>query len=279
MFQYSAGRALSLLLGQKLYLDVSAFEGYTLHQGYELDRVFNCTTPIAGEVEKRAVLGWQYSPIIQRIVARPFLSVFQRKGFIVEPHFHYWPGIKNISSDCYLRGYWQSEQYFQDVVPVIRSDFTFKKPLKGKNAELARQIMKVNAVSLHVRRGDYVSDPKTRVTLKLCSLDYYRSAIQFISDRVKEPYFFIFSDDISWVRNHLKVNFACSYVDNNHGAESYNDIHLMSLCRHHVIANSSFSWWGAWLNSYQDKIVVAPKKWFNNDNNTQDLFPAGWTLL
>jgi len=279
MFQYSAGRALSLLRGQTFRLDISEFVGYELHQGFELQRVFNCETTIATESDMRSILGWQVSHVTRRILSHFRLAAFRRKGFIVEPYFHYWPGIKNVPSDSYLRGYWQSEKYFHEVASVIRSDFTFKNPLTRQNADLAVQIGQVNAVSLHVRRGDYVKNSKTTATHGLCSLEYYRKAIRHLADRVEKPYFFIFSDDIPWVKNHLDMDFSCQYIDHNSGAESYNDMHLMSLCRHYIIANSSFSWWGAWLNPSKNKIVVVPQRWFANDNNVQDLFPFGWVPL
>lgn len=279
MFQYAVGRALSLERGQPLRLDVSGFAGYGLHQGFELQRVFGCLADIATKSEVRGILGWQFSSGIRRIVARPGLAVIRRDGFVVEPYFHYWPEIKNVPQDCYLDGYWQSEKYFQDVTSVIRSDFTFKAPLANRNVELAEQIGQVNTVSLHVRRGDYAKNPKTNATHGLCSLEYYRAAIQYVAVRVEQPYFFIFSDDIAWVKDHFKMDLPCQYVNDNHGAESYNDMRLMSLCQHHIIANSSFSWWGAWLNPSPEKIVVAPKKWFANDNNVEELFPQGWVTL
>lgn len=279
MFQYAVGRALSLELGQSLRLDISGFAGYGLHQGFELQRVFNCSGEIATASMVRGILGWQFSPGIRRVFARPSLTAFRREAFVVEPHFHYWPGIKNIPHDCYLAGYWQSEKYFQDVAPVIRADFTFKSQLVGKNAEFAEQISRVNAVSLHVRRGDYANNPKTTATHGLCSLDYYRAAIQHVSNLVEQPRFFIFSDDIGWVKASLEIDFPCQYVDHNQGAESYNDMRLMSLCKHHIIANSSFSWWGAWLNSNVEKIVVAPKKWFANGRDVNDLIPQNWVVL
>ena len=260
-------------------LDVSGFAGYALHQGFELQRVFGCSGEIATEEDVRSILGWQFSPGIRRILARPGMAAFRRKGFIVEPHFHYWPGIKKVPRDCYLFGYWQSEKYFQTHASVIRADFTFNVPLAKRNAELAEQIGQVNAVSLHVRRGDYANNPKTNATHSLCSLDYYRAAIQYVVNRVEQPYFFIFSDDMAWVKDNLKMCMPCQHIDHNQGAESYNDMHLMSLCRHHIIANSSFSWWGAWLNPHPDKIIVAPTRWFANENNVKDLFPQGWVSL
>ena len=129
------------------------------------------------------------------------------------------------------------------------------------------------AVSLHVRRGDYVSDPKTKAILGVCSLDYYRAAIAHIAERIESPAFFVFSDDIAWAKANLEIPFPCEYVDHNQGQQSYNDMHLMSLCKHHIIANSSFSWWGAWLNPRKDKIVIAPENWFANNEDAKDLIP------
>ena len=279
MFQYAAGRALSLARGASLRLDISGFTGYGLHQGFELQRVFSCPMQIATEGDVRSILGWQSSSLIRRILARPGLSGFRRQGFVVEPHFHYWPGISNIPPDSYMSGYWQSESYFQAAAQAIRCDFTFKPSFNLRNAELAEQIGQVNAVSLHVRRGDYADNKKTNATHGLCSLDYYRMAIQHVERRVDQPHFFIFSDDQSWAQEYLKIEFPCRYIDHNQGVESYNDMRLMSLCKHHIIANSSFSWWGAWLNANQNKIVVAPKKWFASNKNTGDLLPSSWVIL
>lgn len=279
MFQYAVGRALSLECGQLLRLDVSDFADYKLHQGFELYNIFNYAAEIATEAEVRSILGWQFLTGIRQLVARPSLAMIRRRGFVVEPHFHYWPEIRNVPQDCYLAGYWQSEKYFQKVASVIRDDFIFKTPLINRNAEFAEQIGQVNAVSLHIRRGDYIKNPKNVATYGLCTLDYYRAAIQHVYERIEQPYFFIFSDDIIWVKDNLKIDLPCLYIDHNYGAESYNDMRLMSLCRHHIIANSSFSWWGAWLNPFPEKIVVAPKKWFVNENNIEDLYPQGWMVL
>lgn len=279
MFQYAAGRALSLEHGQALRLDVSGFANYGLHNGFMLQQVFDIQSDIADESEVRSILGWPFSPRIRKQMARKCLTLFRGKGFIVEPYYHYWSGIKNVPPDCYLDGYWQSEKYFRDVASVIRADFTFKTPLTNQNAENAEYIAQRNSVSLHIRRGDYATNPNTNATHGLCSLDYYRMAIEYVAARIESPYFFIFSDDIAWVKENLKINVHCQYIDHNHGIESYNDMRLMSLCQHHIIANSSFSWWGAWLNPSPHKIVVAPQKWFANKNDVKDLFPQGWVPL
>ena len=279
MFQYATGRALALERELPFRMDVAGFSGYVLHQGFELQRVFEIPAEIATAEEVHRILGWQFSQSLQRLMALSWMEVFRRRGFIVEPHFHYWPGIKNVPCDCFFRGYWQSEKYFHEAVSVIREDFSFKNSFTGKNAELAEHIGSVNAVSLHVRRGDYVKNPATTALHGLCPLEYYQAAIRYLADRVEHPYFFIFSDDIPWVRKHLQMNFPCEYVDHNCGMESYNDMHLMSLCKHYIIANSSFSWWGAWLNPHTDKIVIWPQRWFAKDKNTKDLFPLEWVSL
>lgn len=279
MFQYAAGRAISLELGVPLRLDISGFANYGLHQGFELERIFNCPVEIANEEDVKNILGWQSLPSVRRVMSRPRMEIFRRAGFVVEPHFHYWSNIDNVLSICYLMGYWQSEKYFSKVTSQIRKDFSFGLPMESRNTELAKQIIQVEAVSLHVRRGDYANNPKTMETHGLCSLDYYRNAIQFISKEVRSPHFFVFSDDITWVKSNLKIDMPCQYVDHNQGVESYNDMRLMSLCQHHIIANSSFSWWGAWLNPNAEKIVVAPKRWFVYEVNTQDLIPKTWVRL
>lgn len=279
MFQYAAGRALSIRNDTELALDISDFKNYKLHQGFEFPRLFNQQYEIATHMDVFKMLGWQAPSLIRRVLARRQFASFRHKLFIAEPHYQYWAGIKNLPKNCYLSGYWQSEKYFGDVASQIRDDFKFRLPLQNKNSEFANEISQVNAVSLHIRRGDYVSNKKTTATHGLCSIDYYQTAIRYIAERVPHPHFFVFSDDIAWVKDNLKIDFPYQYVDHNHGPESYNDMRLMSMCQHHVIANSSFSWWGAWLNPSSEKIVIAPKKWFAVDVNTRDLYPHGWVSL
>jgi len=278
MFQYAAGRALSLHKGTALRVEISGFANYRFQREFELHRVFNLPDMVASELDVRSILGWQASPLMQRVLSQPGFAVLRKRGFVVEPHFHYWQGINDVPAACYLYGYWQSERYFSAAEDMIRSDFSFRSPLAGKNLELAEQMNCCNAVSLHIRRGDYVSDAKTSNLLGTCSLDYYHAAIKYLSERVDSPHFFVFSDDIEWSRKNLRLDFPCSYIDHNCGEESYRDMQLMSLCRHHIIANSSFSWWGAWLNPDNEKVVVAPKHWFASGNQT-DVVPSDWVAL
>jgi len=279
MFQYAAGRALASRRNAQLRLDISGFESYALHQGFELQRVFACPAEIASTADIDQLLGWQSRPLIRRFMVRPSLAALRKEVFVVEPHFHYWPEINKAPQSCYLAGYWQSEKYFQDSESEIREDFTFKISMADRNEQIAEKIVGVNAISLHVRRGDYVNNPHTKATHGICSPDYYRDAISYMAKQIESPRFFVFSDDMAWVRSQMKLDFPCHYIEHNSGAESYNDMRLMSMCRHHIIANSSFSWWGAWLNPEPQKIVIAPKKWFANNSDTADLIPQDWIRL
>lgn len=279
MFQYAAARSISIDLKQILYLDISGFKNYELHQGFELQRLFNCVTKIANEEDLSLVLGWQSPLLVRRILKKRPFNVIHNKNLVIEPSFAYWDGINQISANSYLEGYWQSEKYFANHADVIRSDFTFKLPISQENTGIVKMISQVNAISLHVRRGDYVSNQKTNAAHGVCSLDYYRAAIQLITKKVEHPVFFIFSDDIKWVKSNLTIDSQCVYVEHNQGQESYNDMWLMSLCKHNIIANSSFSWWGAWLNANVEKIVVAPKQWFASQKDVRDLLPNGWVRL
>lgn len=280
MFQYAAARALSVTHRVPLRLDISGFESYALHQGFELERVFNGRFDLVKPTEMRSVLGWQNVKAVRRILLRPSFRNLKKNRFLIEPHFHFWPGIHAVVDPCYLIGYWQSERYFSEIADLIRADFTFRQPVASCNAELIKQIRSVSAVSLHVRRGDYAKNQKTTAKHGLLSIKYYTAAINRISEEVETPHYFVFSDDLDWVRRHLDIPQPATYVSHNQGAESYNDMRLMSLCEHHIIANSTFSWWGAWLNPSDDKVVVGPRRWFTESSrDTSDLYCANWVVL
>lgn len=280
MFQYASARALALRKGVPLKLDVSGFATYGLHQGFELSHVFNIDTDIAESDDVRKILGWQSRPRIRSLLSWPRFSLLRSNKLIIEPSFHYWEKINEVPDNCYLKGYWQTEKYFNDAAADIRRDFVFHNPLNDKNAESASLISEVNSVSLHVRRGDYVSDARTAETHGLCSIEYYRAAIQLVLARVPNAHFFIFSDDVCWVRKNLPLDLPTNYIDHNQGRQSFNDMRLMSLCKHNIIANSSFSWWGAWLNANHNKIVVAPSRWFNSaQHDTRVLYCRDWVVL
>lgn len=281
MFQYAAGRALAVHSGQPHRIDLSSFSSYQLHNGYELSRVFNLKTEAAEPILIRDLLGWRAHQFAMRLLRRPQMAGFRGSRLIVEPHFNFWPEFFKLKGDCYLFGYWQSDRYFKFIENVIRDDFVFRVPLEGENAELGLGLRdsRIQSVSLHVRRGDYLSDAKTSHIMNVCDPAYYYRAIQYIADRLESPVFYIFSDDIAWVKENIRIEYPCVYIDHNHGTESYRDMQLMSMCQHHIVANSSFSWWGAWLNKNTKKIVVSPKNWFRNGMNDADLIPENWQRL
>lgn len=279
MFQYAAGRALSLARGAPLRLDTQDFEGYTLHNGFELHRIFDIDAQVADRKDVRQVLGWRaFDPLRRKLFHQRFLR-FRGESLFVDSLSNQLYDFADMPGACYLMGNWQSERYFAQVADTIRANFSFKVLPSGRNAELADLIGKTTAVSLHVRRGDIASNPASLAVHGLCSLDYYRRAIEYVTAKVAKPEFVIFSDDIAWVRENLHVDYPCHYVDHNMGLESYNDMRLMSLCHHHIIANSSFSWWGAWLNPNMDKIVVAPQRWFAANYDSSDIVPSSWIQM
>lgn len=279
MFQFAAGHALAARHAVPLKLDTSDFANYRLHQGFELDRVFNLEVQVAENADFSNVLRWRKSEVIRRILSRPRFRAFSGGRFVVEPQFDYWDGFGALGSDCYLTGYWQTEKYFDGVEEDIRRCFRFREPLGGKNIEWEKSISQLTSVSIHIRRGDYVSNVVTNSVHGTCGLDYYRAAVGEVISRVDSPEFFVFSDDIPWVMENLKISYPIHYVSNNVGKDSFKDMQLMSLCRHNIIANSSFSWWGAWLNRNEDKIVIAPKAWFAGKPAPRDLYPETWHLL
>lgn len=185
--------------------------------------------------------------------------------------------IKSKVTDNY--GFYQSEKYFKEIEAVIRKEFKLKDPLGITSQEYTDKILGTkNSVSIHIRRGDYALDTKTNKHHGVCSLDYYQNAIKHINEKVESPTFFIFSDDIEWVKENLKINDAI-YVSNPE-IKDYEELILMSTCKHNVIANSSFSWWGAWLNQNPDKIVIAPKQWTANKTADElDILPKTWIQI
>ena len=279
MFQYACARVVAQELKLLLKVTQDMFGVYTTHYGPELERVFSLSLDMAQPAELQKMIGaWRVTPTVRRALASKVLEPLRGRNFIVEPHHRYWDGLRiRARTGGYLQGYWQSERYFAEHSALIRSDFIFRQPLTGYSAELARVILDTAAVSVHIRRGDYISNAKTLSRHGVCSPEYYFNAIDSLRKRVPMAKFFAFSDEPSWVVDVLLPRYPeLILVDQNKGNNSYRDMQLMSLCQHHIIANSSFSWWGAWLNARVDKIVIAPNQWFANGVEAVDLIPATW---
>jgi hypothetical protein len=178
----------------------------------------------------------------------------------------------------YLVGYWHTSTIVDKVAHELRAELTLKEPARGRNLELLRQINRSRAsVSLHVRRGDCTVAATNRAELPL---EYYRKAISTCKERFRNPTFFVFSDDIPFVRKYLPQNIATVFVEHNDDYSAHEDMRLMSSCQHHIVANSTFSWWGAWLNSRTDKLVISPKQWYNTEDSFYPaLLPQAWKLV
>lgn len=283
MFQYAAARRLSLVNDAPLKLDLSWFSnvprGDTPRQ-YEL-HCFNTIQDVASPLEIDALRGvdiGRWPKVVKRFLKTSGLLMKQTS--VREKYYHFDPEILGLRGDVYLEGYWQSARYFADTEDAIRHDFTFRTAPDPVNHEIGNAIMGTEAVSLHVRRGDYVTSTPESQQHGSCSLSYYKKAIAEMTARLQHPHFFVFSDDSAWVKEHMDFDAPKTYIDHNGLLKGNEDLRLMSLCRHHIIANSSFSWWGAWLSSHPEKIVIAPHKWFNMDAiETSDLLPVNWLRL
>lgn len=277
MFQYAVGRRAAHINNTKLKLDTTGYEKQNkiTPRKYSLD-VFNIEENFA---TKKEINRLKKHNIIQRISSKIY-PVFVNKSYVKEKSFNFDPDILNASDNTYLEGYWACEKYFNDVENIIRKEFTFKNQPNTISQQTINQIKRCDSVSIHIRRGDYVEDKKTNQTHGICSLDYYRRSIEYIVSKIKNPHLYIFSDDSKWVKQNFKVSYLNTVVDCNFKKKDYEDMRLMSKCKHNIIANSSFSWWGAWLNNNKNKIVITPKKWFNNKTiDTKDLIPQSWIKI
>lgn len=279
MFQYAFGRYLSELLDTelKLYIDEIYENGKATKRIYGLG-AFNIKENFVTDKELKLL----------RIKTNSFRNKIQRwtlkkikflnTSYVIEKSFEFNQLKFKSGKDYFLEGYWQSEKYFKSIENIIKEEFQ----LKYHNEEIIELIGKIKlqeeSVSIHIRRGDYVTNPITAKYHGVCDSSYYKKAISIFENKIKNPYFYVFSDDIDWAKKNLPVEINAAYISELN-FKDYVELQLMSLCKHNIIANSSFSWWGAWLNSNMNKIVIAPNKWFNTSINTIDLIPSTWNRI
>jgi len=248
MFQYAYGRNMELS-GKKVVFDTSFFAGNKNSKdtvrNFKLDK-FNIATNA------------EFSPK-RHLISDIWIKVKRRLG---------------LNADVYF----QSEEYFINIADIIRREFTLKRPLSNKAQKILNNIENNNSISLHIRRGDYVVDKNINAFHGICDLEYYKRAMSLIKEKVANPTFFVFSDDIAWAKDNFKGEGFIFVSDPE--IEDVEELVLMSKCKHNIIANSSFSWWGAWLNSNLDKIVIAPQKWFNDKKaNKNQILPEKWIRI
>ena len=275
LFQYACGRALSVRNNDEVTIDITQYKRQnridTIRQ-YALSP-FKISTRIATPLEIKHIK-YPYGLISKSIR-------FVRTKVLRQFNVNYTPRILKQRGNIYLDGFFQTEKYFADIRPTLISEISLKAPWGQSAHVVANQIRNApNSVSLHVRRGDYVQDTKTNQHHGTCGAHYYAHALEVLAEKIgANIHLFIFSDDIEWVRANLTLPYPTTYVSDT-SIPDYEELMLMSLCSHNIIANSSFSWWGAWLNQNSGKIVIAPREWVRTGkHNFRDIVPDSWIRI
>lgn len=267
LFQYALGRQLAVLNQTELKLDVSQLGNslFGTPRSYALD-AFSINASLATNREISELVGASFSMLGRFGAISPF---YQR-----EPHFHFSPLILRLRGDLYFDGYWQSERYFKPIASLVKQELKLQNTVLSRFQMWQNLIQTSESVSVHVRRGDYTLLSMANRFLRPCGLDYYQKAASILLPQLQQPTFFVFSDDPVWAKTHLHFPVPTHYVTGNSAAE---DLALISQCQHHIIANSTFSWWGAWLAAFPHKKIIAPQQWFATERfNTKDLLPDDW---
>ena len=278
MFQYAAGLSAAQENGVELRMYLGDFACYGKHNGYELGRVFNITDGVMGSVELKKLLGWRSGRVVRRILYTRWLKPLRGGLYYTDDC---------IDSSCFsgkpnlfMYGYWQSEDYFVRHKRWVREKFQFRGKITDLDSQCIESMRGGVSVSIHIRRGDYLSEKKNKKVYARLGLDYYAAATKYFVDRYENVRFYVFSDDICWAKENLQLKGGVSvYMDGNGGGDSYKDMMLMSHCTHNIIANSSFSWWGAWLNDNENKQIVAPARWFNSPSSHFTPVPDRWISI
>lgn len=274
LFQYAVGRSLAHKNADRLALDltglVRAQDKGDMYRKYALGAFsIKTSTATASEAERAKN---PYGLISK--VWRAFSSKVLR-----QQHIGWEPNVFRKRGDVYLDGYWQSPKYFADIRDYLLEEIVLTSPLSSAANAFNSKIMSSEAVFIHIRRGDYVTDKKVRAINGTCSPDYYTRAILRTKERISNPAWFVFSDDIAWVKTNLNLPVEATFVSDKSITDT-EELALMASCKHAIIANSTFSWWGAWLIQNPEKVVIAPSPWFDTKyDHHADLIPDSWTRL
>ncbi|HVA97514.1 MAG TPA: alpha-1,2-fucosyltransferase [Bacteroidia bacterium] len=282
MFQYALGTHLAiknkteLLIDTTLLLDHSNPHEIVTHRNLDID-IFNVKLNIASQHIVEKFNGKQYNHVLGKMINKVQWQ-FKKKNLIVEHVRNFNPDILQLSDNKCLVGAWQSEKYFKAIEKEIREQFTFKNALSGATAELGKKIQNENSLCINVRRGDYVTSPIYSKTLGTMPLQYFMKGYEYHKSKNAINHIFIFSDDLVWCKANFNFDIPHTFVEHEFaGARFSNYLQLMSMCKHFIIPNSTFAWWGAWLSPNKDKIVMAPKNWFaDNTLNCDDIIPKQW---
>ena len=274
MFQYALKLKLDSLSNEPCNIDIRFYQSENIHNGYELDKVFGINaTQYEGPLRAFA----DQLKLLYKIFFRIGVRSLKTAHHVTEIRTCYRSDVFMTEKNCYIDGYWQSQEYFQGVEDVVRKAFQFPEFTEQENLKLEQIINTKQSVSLHVRRGDYLGVSRF---VSLGKTNYYQSAIEYIKSVIEKPLFVVLSDDIEWSKENLDLPVDSIFVTWNQGNKSYRDMQIMSICKHNIIANSSFSWWGAWLNNNPEKLVIAPSRFFNgNIEDDSHIIPEGWKTI
>jgi len=279
LFQYALGRYLSILNNTELKLDISLLkqtpENIT-YRTFELDK-FHIKATIATDDEIKRIKREHLKGLIKSLYWRfQYQKPYYKQNYVKEAGFFFDKNILHCGNNIYLDGYWQSPYYFEEIKPVLLQELIPKNDLGDIAYQYLKQILNSNSVSLHIRRGDYITNPKNKEIYLEINNNYYKQAISFMNNKIDTPTYFVFSDDLHWIKENLNIENSV-FIDIERPVDS---LYLMSKCKHNIITNSTFSWWGAWLNNNPEKIVVTPKEWFVTERlKTNDLLPKNWIKI
>jgi hypothetical protein len=302
MFQYAAGKALSLHKKVPLKLDVSSYEGYPLRK-FELDSLFSIRSEKVSKEEAAKYrisqpvksawnkffpnnkiyfyhLPYEMSAVKRRVLQlSELISPAHKKRTFIEPQYHFNPNFFQAPDDVYLIGYWMSWRYFEKFDNQVRQDFTIRPELVVHLKNIEQEIRANNSVSIHIRRSDFTTS-KNASLHGVIPISFYHGAIEEIASKNPSSHFYVFSDDIAWVKENLTTKYPITFVSNEVTKTAFEDFYLMTVCKHNIIANSTFSWWAAYLNNNPRKTVIAPEKWYNQaPYNYKDVYPLSWKIV
>lgn len=269
MFEYAAARNYQLMYGDELILNKVSYQNDKFGRCYSL-HYLNIDSAVKVYEKKNIIL--TLFAAMSKFFPDIALHLGMKIGYFAWNGKKYYklPFMKNRKK--YLYSYFQSERYFIENRDLIREELKVSDEYCNKNKDLLEKIQTKNSVCVHVRRGDYVTG-----NLLMCSLDYYEKGIKYMNENIKDPQFFVFSDDIQWVKDHLIKSDVIHYVDDVE--HDYEELQLMYSCKHFIISNSSFSWWAQYLSDYTEKVVIAPLKWMPDDTEKRALYMENWILM
>ena len=288
LFQYAAGKHLAIRNNETLTVDYGLFQHHRQRHPQLFHFNVDCQeiddSIFASQVEASFRSFIQLPPIkrsLARRVARQLRGRLWRQPLASTPIFwgkspRFEAALLDLKSPVRLIGFWQSEKYFLDIESTIRRDLQIKSEYLKNTDRVLEKIQNTRAVSVHFRRGDYVGLNKFEMKNPL---DYYQAAINDMAQHIEDATFYVFSDDVAWVKGHFHSPHRVVFVNDDGVLSDVEELHLMKSCRHHIIANSTFSWWGAWLNPDPHKRVYAPRIWFNDDKDYSDTVPENWVRL